>query len=94
MFVSFVAAEYVDIGISKSRSFDSAEVRFAQDDRSFFTMNLRDRTRRGRVCLLVNELLATRGLQACGDLRCLEGRLRSGQFSLAGRKLGGQQCEL
>jgi len=35
----------------KSRSFDSAEVRFAQDDSSVFDMNLRDRMIRVEVMI-------------------------------------------
>jgi hypothetical protein len=42
-FVAFVLRYLVCREFPKSRSFGSAEVRFAQDDRSFFDINIGDR---------------------------------------------------
>jgi hypothetical protein len=43
-FVAFVLRYLVCREFPKSRSFGSAEVRFAQDDRSFFDINIGDMT--------------------------------------------------
>jgi hypothetical protein len=40
----FVVGKVKAIAKEEAGPFDSADVRFAQDDRSFFDMNFRDRT--------------------------------------------------